>query len=234
MNSDVEMKEDGEEGSEEGSERSSSDGSDDDEEQEVALMPLTREGHRVLPGVTAHSILEHQPMGTFVYENCFVEKKMEANGGAEKQSTTSTVVEVAREQCRRLKTAAKTGDEYSSGSTYWIGAEDEPRCVLERLALEIFHQYTKKNTAQGVHIASKFMTENEDGSPYGRGGNEDDDDDDDDEFVCRPCEDIQTFDDCKEVVDEQMNKNIETTDGLDIFGGGNNGGGGFQWRRRAP
>ncbi|CAD7949519.1 unnamed protein product [Amoebophrya sp. A120] len=99
----------------------------------VMLAPVTILGHRVLPGVVKHTVLENQPLGVFTYEDNF---------------RNAEDLETAKQQCEILQTKPKTSDaeneNYSAGNTYWIGANDEPKFLLEKLAKEIFLQYTKE------------------------------------------------------------------------------------------
>eukprot|EP00392_Amoebophrya_sp_AT5.2_P003053 g3058.t1 len=148
--SDVEEGCNGESGDAEGqdSESDSDSGSTD-----VNLMPVTEEGFRVLAGVTRHDILQKQPLGCFAYEDTFATATAEGKN----------LLEAAKKACIALKTSAKGGsDEYSAGDTYWIGARDEPKTLLEKLAQNVFWNYIGAEGARGgVHILPKMGAEEE-------------------------------------------------------------------------
>ena len=122
----------------------SDDGSDEDE-QEVELMPMTRTGHRYLLGCELeNSTLATSFCGIGVWENTI-------DHDAKNPESSKAILEGLKTQCRVLKTAAKTTEGfYSPGNTFWIGADEQPRCLLEQAALEIFEKHAS-GVVQGLN-----------------------------------------------------------------------------------
>ena len=113
-NSDV-SEPDGSNSQSESQEGSDSDSDSDQSEVTLALAPMTNAGHRILPGVKSHSILEKEPLGLAVWENCI-----------DSNTNKSAVLSALRTACRTLNTTKEKANDqaqYSSGQTFWVSHE---------------------------------------------------------------------------------------------------------------
>ena len=69
----------------------------------------------------------------------------------DKSSATSSL-ERLLEDCAQCATSSQASGSYSSGHTFSISPLDEPRCTLERLALEIFAHHTAALRLAGSEV----------------------------------------------------------------------------------
>ena len=58
--------------------------------------------------------------------------------------------------CRSISDA---NEDYSTGSTYFIGADRSPRCFLEKVALAIFRFHTKDAVFDGKKSGAEWWTQ---------------------------------------------------------------------------
>ncbi len=119
-----EEEDESESGSAAGSGSGSSSGPDEESEEESEEGPevgLDQHG-RIYPGVEGPC-----NYGFRALDNCL-------------RAGQGSVAEALVADCRAVFTARQAEDDvaYSAGETYFVGADAEPRCALERLALDVF------------------------------------------------------------------------------------------------
>ena len=125
-NSNTEEEEDDDDESEEGS---SGSGSDLD-------LALAEDGRVACP------LLPHLPLDAF---RAFPDKFALKKNGDDDASRRALL-----DDCREAFTAraaTKREGPYSAGETYWLAADAEPRCALERLAKRVFEAHTREAAA---------------------------------------------------------------------------------------
>lgn len=90
--------------------------------------------------------LPHLHLDTFRAFPDFLPGLLDADGAGDGGCATSSrlLTRVVRD-CRVAKSveAAADGEQYSSGSTYWLAASDAPWCALEHLARRVFQLHTR-------------------------------------------------------------------------------------------
>ena len=117
---------------EESEDGSDADDSDADEEEEFTLDEFGRVPAGILPHAPQYPDLNYD-------YRCFLSFL----------DPSAEDLEKLKADCRSTFTARTTrkGEKYSAGETYWLAANDEPRCALEKLAKDVFDLHTKGKVA---------------------------------------------------------------------------------------
>lgn len=88
------------------------------EAQDAPQWPMTDDGHKLLFGISKDwkSVLTQKPYGCGVWTEIFADDKF---------------LDQLKKECRFINARQqKGGEEYSHGSTFWIGAGEKPECAV--------------------------------------------------------------------------------------------------------
>ena len=115
------------------------DDDDDGEEEEEEDLQVDTDGRTVIGG-------------EMDYETRCFDRALHLSGDTE--------VTALFKQCELAFTARATGtDEYSAGTTFWVGADSKPRTALERLAQQIFEFHTATAVFDPARSGAEWWTQ---------------------------------------------------------------------------